>query len=302
MNRSSNILTLVLVCQLLLVAMVFWPVNNEAEDTAGHPLLDLQAEAIDRIIIADGTTSVVLARQGDNWRLPNYHALPVDRQKLKRSLHDLPALARGWPVTGSVTAANRFEVAEDTFQRQVEYFGNEESAGSLYLGTSPGFRKVHTRIAGNDAVYAVEFNTFDLPATGAQWLDKTLLRVPAVQAVQGLDYRIIKSADGWQGASGDVPAQTEVDKLVNGLTSLRVTEAADIATAAIFTEMDVPATLSIESSGGSYEFRLFEIEGAYYVQRSDIAVYFGLSAMDYDRLNEVTAASLFPAHQLDLAE
>ncbi len=302
MNRPNTILTLVLACQLLLVVAVFWPDSNEGKDTAMHPLLDLQADSIDRIIIGDGTTSVMLARKGDGWRLPNYHGLPVDQKKLNRALMDLPALARGWPLTSSTTAANRFEVAEGNFQRQVEYFTEGESAGSLYLGTAPGFRKVHTRIAGDNAVYAVEFNTFDLPAQAAEWLDTSILQMTDVQVVQGLDYRIVKTNAGWRGKADNTPLQSEVDKLVNALTSLRVTAAVDLATATIFRNMDAPPTLSVESSQGSYALRLYEMEDAYYIQRDDIAVYFNLSAFDYDRLIEVTAVSLFPADQADLAE
>jgi hypothetical protein len=301
MNRLSKILTLALAAQLLLVAAVYWPASNEAEGAAGSPLLPLETDSIDRIIIVDGDNSVVLARNGKSWNLPEYHALPVDQSKLNRSLYDLPALPRGWPLASSNAAANRFEVADGSFQRRVDYFNDGDNAGGLLLGTSPGFRKVHTRIAGAEPVYAVEFNTFDLPATAAEWLDKSLLSVPDVQAVQGLDYRIVKTSDGWQNPSAETPAQAEVDKLVNGLTSLRVTAAADIATAAVFRDMQVPPTLIVESSAGSFEFRLFEIEEAYYVQRSDIAVYFSLSAMDFDRLNEVTAITLYPPAQL-LAE
>jgi hypothetical protein len=292
MNRPNVILALVLAGQLLLVAAVFWPGSNAAEDSATHPLLDLQADTIDRLIVADGTTSVMLARTGDSWHMPNYHGLPVDQQKLNRSLHDLPALARGWPVSNSPAAVNRFEVAEDNFQSHIEYFSNEESAGSLYLGTAPGFHKVHTRIAGDDAVYAVEFNTFDLPAQPDQWLDTGMLQMTDVQVVQGLDYRILKTNAGWRDQSDNTPLQSEVDKLVNALTSLRINAAADLASAAVFKEMQAPPTLSVESSQGSYAFRLYDIEGAYYIQRDDIPVYFSLSAMDYDRLSEVTAETL----------
>lgn len=297
MNRLFRILTLVLATQLLLIAVVYWPTDNVAEGTANSPLLELATGNIDRIIIADGTSNLVLARDGESWNLPEYHGLPADPSKLDRSLHDLPALPRGWPLASSSSAATRFEVADNNFQRQVEYFSEGESGGSLLLGTSPGFRKVHTRIVGDEAVYAVEFNAFDLPANAAEWLDKTLLQLPDVQAVQGLDYRIVETSDGWQAQSGQSPAQVEVDKLVNALTSLRVIAAADIATAAIFDEMQAPPTLSVESSTGSFELRLFAIEDTYYVQRSDIPLYFNLSAMDHDRLNQVTAATLYPEAQ-----
>ena len=81
--------------------------------------------------------------------------------------------------------------------------------------------------------------------------------------------------------------------MVNGLTGLRVNGAADIATAAILKEMDVPPTLTAQTDAGRLEYRLFEIEDAYYIQRSDIPVYFSISGYDYDRLDEVSADSLY---------
>ena len=47
------------------------------------------------------------------------------------------------------------------------------------------------------------------------------------------------------------------------------------------------------SGDSSYEFRLFEIEDAYYIKRSDIDIYFSLSALDYDRLNDVIEYNAF---------
>lgn len=294
MNRLGNILTLALVFQLLLVAAAFWPRSIEGEGSARMALLELAEGDVDRLTISDKESSVLLSLGENGWQLPNYHSLPVETAKLKRALEDLPTLTRGWPVANTSSAGERFEVAEDEFQRKVVYFGGDSEQGSLYLGTSPGFRKVHTRIAGSDAVYSVEFNTFDLPTSPAEWLDKALLQVRDVQTISGLDYSLRKEGDTWIGESEIAAEQTEVDKLFNGLTGMRVTAAADIATAAIFEEMNAPATLTITTGGGELEYRLFEIEDAYYIQRSDISVYFNLSQFDYDRLNEVNSASLFP--------
>jgi hypothetical protein len=295
MNRLSKILTLVLAVQLLLVAAAFWPRSNEGENTARTPLLEITAAEIDAITISDKDDSLLLSRTEQGWQLPNYHSLPIETAKLNRTLEDLPTLSRGWPVAASAGARERFEVAEDGFQRRVDYFEGGEKSGSIYLGTSPGFRKVHTRVDNSDPVYAVEFNNYDLPVQAAEWLDKSLLQLRQVDAIAGLDYSIRKEGDSWVGDGDITPEQTEVDKLFNGLTGLRVTAAADIATAAVLEEMNAPPTLTAQSGGTAYEYRLFEIEDAYYIQRSDIPVYFSLGQFDYDRLNDVNAASLYPA-------
>ena len=63
--------------------------------------------------------------------------------------------------------------------------------------------------------------------------------------------------------------------------------------------MDAPPTLIVDAGATTYEFRLYEIEGAYYIQRGDIPVFFNLGALDYDRLNDVNAGTLYPADEED---
>lgn len=301
MNRLTTILTGVLALQLLLSAALFWPREQSGESDARSALLTVDAGSINRLVISDAENSLLLTDENGSWVMPDYHGLPVQDSRLNRVLEDLPGLPRGWPVAGSESAAGRFEVAEDGFQRRVQYFSGETATGEIFVGTSPGFRKVHVRPAGDDTVYAVEFNSFELPTTPNEWLDKSLLQLADASAVQGLDYSIAVDGDTWQGDG--TPAAAEVEKLVNGLSGLRVTGAADIATAAVLDELDAPPTLVVEAAGERYEYRLYEIEEAYYVRRSDIPVYFSLSAFDYDRLNDVNAESLYSSEDdIDEAE
>jgi hypothetical protein len=293
MSRLTTLLGLVLALQLLLTAAVFWPRENPAENDALAALISLAPEEIDRIIISSGEDSLLLRREGGRWIMPDYHRLPVQQGRLERLRVDLPDLARGWPVASSGSAAERFEVSPERFQRKIGFYRGEDNAGELFVGTSPGFRKVHVRPAGEDRVYAVEFNIFELPVAAGEWLDKSLLRLEEVSAVKGLDYAITREGEAWVGDEGQQPSQEGVDMLVNGLTSLRVTDAADIATASVLDEMEVPPTLTVTADGSRYEFRLYEIEDAYYIQRGDIPVYFSLGPFDYDRLNDVDAESLY---------
>jgi hypothetical protein len=288
----TRILTGLLAAQLLLTVVVFWPGTGSKENGATSPLLDFERAGVERIVISDDETSLVVSRAGDGWILPEYHGLPADPAKLTAALDTLPTLSRGWPVAQTASARQRFEVADDKYQRKLEYATGSESLGTVYLGTSPGFRKVHARPGDEEAVYSVEFNTFDLPVTESGWLDKTLLQVEAVDAVQGLDYQLKREAEAWVMADDQEPVAGVVEGLVNGLESLRVIGPVDIATAAILRETEVPPTLTVRSGEQSYEYRLFEIEDAYYIKRSDIDIYFSVSALDYDRLNDVNAGAL----------
>ena len=293
MNRLTTLLAALLAVQLLLSALLFWPREEQGEDEARTPLLRL-VDGIDRVVMSDAESSLLMTLTDAGWRMPEYHGLPVDTAKLERALSDLPRLSRGWPVANSAAAGERFEVAEDSFQRRVEYFTGDIQQGALYVGTSPGFRKVHVRVGDEPAVYSVEYNSFDLPVTEAEWLDKTLLQLEGVTAITGLDYHLQLDGDTWRGDADIDPDADVASELADALAGLRVTSAADLATASILEEMGAPPTLTARAGDTSYEFRLFEIEDAYYINRSDIPVYFSLSAYDYDRLNDVNQEMLYP--------
>jgi hypothetical protein len=302
MTGLNKILALVLLAQMGLLAWAFWPAARDNDDAAQAPLLALGQDSTSRVVISDNETGVALARGESGWRLPEYHDLPVDQTRFARVLDELPALARGWPLAQTRAAKIRFEVSADNFQRRIEYYAAEQNEGTLFLGTSPGFRKVHTRINDEDAVYAVEFNTFDLPTTAAEWLDKTLLQAGQLKSVQGLDYTIHRDGERWLDSSGDVADPAAADALSNSLGSLLVTAAASMDIAALLEDMAVPPTLTVETDSGSLEFRLYEMEEERYIKRSDIPVYFSLAAYDYDLLDNTGAASLFPVADTAEAE
>jgi hypothetical protein len=302
MNRLTSLLAATLALQLLLAVALFWPRENPGETDARAALLELAAGEVDRLIISTADDSLLLHRGDEGWILPDYHKLPVQESRVNRVLLDLPALSRGWPIAGSANAAARFEVADEEFQRRVSFYAGEENRGELFVGTSPGFRKVHVRPAGDEKVYAVEFNSFELPVNPDEWLDKTLLQVRDLTRIEGLDFRLELDGERWLGDAGQEANTESVDALLSGLGSLRVNGAADIATASILAQLDAPPTLSVSAAGGNYHFRLYEMEDSYFIQREDISVYFSLSAYDYDRLNDVNAEALFAAGDDEEAE
>ncbi len=302
MNRLTSLLAGALALQLLLAVALFWPRENPGEADARAVLLDLAAGEVDLLIISSAEDSLLLRRDADGWVMPDYHKLPVQESRVNRVLLDLPALPRGWPIADSANAAARFEVAEAGYQRRVSFYSGEEARAELFVGTSPGFRKVHVRPVGDKRVYAVEFNSFELPVNPDEWLDKSLLQIRDLKAIEGLDYRLEFDGEGWRGDDGRIPDTESVDALVNGLGGLRVSGAADIATASLLAELDAPPTLQVAATGGSYHFRLYEMEDSYFIQREDIPVYFSLSAYDYDRLNDVDAEALFAGENDEEAE
>ncbi len=295
MNPLIKWLLVLLGLQLLLAGWAFWPRPQAGLEAARTTLLEIDASKVSRAQVSGEGGEVTLVRAGDGWQLPDYHELPADAARARRALDELPELPRGYPVATTGSARERFETAADNFQRRVEYFADEDSLGSIYIGSSPGYRKVHASFDDGESVYSIAFNSFDLPLEQSAWLDKTLLQVAAVDVVTGRDYTLRRHGETqWQDAEGETADELASGELISGLGNLRVNSAADEATAEVLAESSATASLEVQAGGQRFEYSLYEIEDAHYLKRDDMPAYFGISKYDYDRLNDPSRASLFP--------
>lgn len=174
MNARYGSLVLLLGVQLVAAGLLYRAGLQPADEYEARPLLAVDSGAVDRLVIADGDTETVLVRQGDDgWRLPALGDLPADSALVQAALDQVAATRIQWPVTTTAASHERFDVAGDDYQRKVQLFSGDRLVGGFYLGTAPGFRRVHLRNLEGDEVYVVEMNVSDLPATGEAWLEQT---------------------------------------------------------------------------------------------------------------------------------
>ncbi|WP_066961178.1 DUF4340 domain-containing protein [Microbulbifer sp. Q7] len=286
MKNLQMALSGVLALQLVLAAGLFWESSSRQQAQAqSTPLVQAETDALQRLEIVGEKESVTLVKQEDQWQLPGLHDLPVDRDKLDTLLEKLNALKGTWPIATSNSARERFEVAEDKFRKRLKLYTAEgdDPALELFVGTSPGFRKVHVRRAGDDAIYAVELNSFDLPSTADNWLDKTLLAAGDLTRIQGPDYTLEKSEDGWAFAADNGEETPAVDpgkarELATALEKLRITKAVDEAPEVEATEFVVKA------GNGERRYHFASADDKYYVRRDDRDQLFETAKYDFDRV------------------
>ena len=178
MNARYGSLVLLLGVQLVAAGLLYRAGLQPADEYEARPLLAVDSGAVDRLVIADGDTETVLVRQGDDGgRRPPLGDLPADSALVQAALDQVAATRIQWPVTTTAASHERFDVAGDDYQRKVQLFSGDRLVGGFYLGTAPGFRRVHLRNLEGDEVYVVEMNVSDLPATGEAWLEQTPLAV-----------------------------------------------------------------------------------------------------------------------------
>ncbi|WP_193747485.1 DUF4340 domain-containing protein [Cellvibrio sp. OA-2007] len=292
LNLWQKRLTILLFIQMLLVIGLFAYHQNSRVQVNAQSLLTVGMANIDRVVIQDANNKVTLQKVAGQWQLPEQQQLPVDKQKLDDILQKLEGTKLTWPVTTTASSHERFEVSDSKFQRHIKLFQGDNKKAELWLGTSPGFKKIHLRRAGEDQVYAVELTSFEFATEAKDWLQKDLLAVKDITTIKSADYALQKTADSWNFVSANQDETTEkvdankVAELVSGLNNLQIQE---VATQAPHGET---TSVTVKSAAGEFQFEFVKTENEYFVKRSDQDNYFKLSQYEFERVANVTRASL----------
>ena len=264
MNTRIGLLGGLLAVQALIVAGLLVAGGTGTGEATPRLLPFEPAQAVRLDIVADDD-EVALLRDDDGWELDG--GLPADDGKVGEVLEKLASASAAWPVATSAATAERFEVTEDNFQRRLTVSDADGEAATLFLGSSPGYRRVHARAEGADEVYSIDFSNYEAPADAGQWLDKTLLRPEG--AVAGIDRE-----DGWalsRGGEGawlvdGAPADADaVDSLIRRFEDLNVLGIAGDGG-------EPRGSFTVRDEGGEYrlDFHFEEDEDDYSVSSSRV--------------------------------
>ncbi len=219
-RKSFSILGGVLVAQVALATFLLTP-QNQGED----PLVTFDVDSLDHIRVSGMEAHPIdLSRQADLWRMPN--DLQVDSSRIDSLMEVLRSDRWTWPVASTDEAAERFEVTEEAFQRKLELSSDDEILATLYLGTSPSFRRIHARESDSEKIYSIELATYDLPLDREDWLDKTLIQtvggVDAMSRVGAWEAELVSDGE-WRFLDEALTANTsELSGMATRFETLRV--------------------------------------------------------------------------------
>lgn len=306
MRRSKwiPILTIALLAQAALAAGLAFHRDDGGAFRSEDPLLAFDTEGVDELRIAEGDEATVVLRKDDGtWTLPDHHAFPADAEAVDHLLERLAGLERGWPVATTEGAAPRFKVAEEAYERRIALAAAGETLGELFIGTSPGFRKVHVRASGSDEIHAVAFSFHEAAAKPADWIDRDVLKREKGELVRVEMGDIVLERDGDEWTLTDLPEDHEpvagkVRSLLDKLTTLRVDSVlgreakaeyrqdAPVVRATLVPEVGPPVTYTISQPEG---------ETHYVIKASDREHYMKLPSYAVDGITEVARTELFQA-------
>ncbi|MFQ5589073.1 MAG: DUF4340 domain-containing protein [Nitrospiria bacterium] len=298
MTKLNQKLAALFILQILIAAALFFGGKNTDPEAAQALLVSSENAEFDHITISDGEgNEAILEKAAAKWHLPRYHNLPADSAKVDAVIDKLKTQRTGWPVATTAAAQKRFEVNEGKHQRRVRLSKGDTAPVEIYIGTSPGFRKVHVRKSDSDEIYAVTLNTFDFPAQDKEWFDRTLARPKGeIGALEGPDFQIVKKDGNWVFKTGEARVDTAtLETLLGNLRNLRLSGAAadDIGTP------EEVYALAVTSDGKTLDYHFFEDKGSYYLRHPDYENPFQLAKPDYEALTGQNAESLTKTETTD---
>ena len=304
MNRRNLFLSGVLVLQLVVVAVVFWPRQVASGGQSLFP--GVEAGQVVRLTIADGQgKSIELARQGSGWVLPRADDYPVLEDKVPPLLDKILALTADRLVAQTPGSHERLKVAAGEYERMVELELDGGRIRRLYVGTAPTFRATHVRADGQDEVYLTsDLSAQDLGVEATAWVDRTYLDVPLDEIVAATlenangRFELTKVGDEWTLAGLGAEETLDmgaVQSLVSGARLVSLLEPLGIEARLSYGLDDPQAVVTFQTEGGVYTLWVGaqDPESKRYVVKSSAADW-------YVRVNEFSVQDLVDQTREDL--
>jgi hypothetical protein len=286
MKKWISILSGLLFAQLVLVMAVHLSAQDYGAFEGKEKLLGLDDRTIDHLLIEGDNSSVSLKKTAGSWVLSDEGNFPASQKSVNDLLDKLAGLERGWPVATSNSASRRFKVAQDQYHRKLTLYSADEVVARLFVGSSPGVRKVHLRANDDEAIYVAEFKSWETGAQVDDWLDKAVLQLEEADIGQ-LDIAeeiSLKSEDGKLQLTGlteqESTNESEAFALVRKLAGLAVQSLKSEEESAPFKQQQPDFKVSVTLTNGErLNYQFFKASDSQYVlKRSDLDRYFEVAS------------------------
>lgn len=243
-SKLNRVLGVALIAQVLLLVGVSFAKDEPKMAPPSKVYPDFSADKVTAIEIAgDAATgaatgpafkSVKLVKNGTTWGVASADGYPVDAAKVTTLLDNVAQLKSSGEVVSKESYYKKLEVADDKYQRKVTLTHDGQPL-SFFLGSSPGFKRVHIRKAGDKDVKLVEgLSVWDVGFKAADWVDRAYVKVPesevwgvTVENAKGR-FQLERAPSGEWAVLGARPDQvvkkTAVDELVRKAGGINLEE------------------------------------------------------------------------------
>ncbi|MEM7402817.1 MAG: DUF4340 domain-containing protein [Myxococcota bacterium] len=236
MQQKHKILIGIAAIQTVFVLLGFAGKKDLEHYAGDDPLLsagqDAQnfADSISEIVINAAQKSIKITKKEDSWVLPDFYDFPAQQERVKQLLQNLSQLKKGWPVGTTAVAAKQLKTAQEDFEKQIVLLQDGKVVHTIYIGSSPSFKKVHMRVDDSNDTYVLPFETYRVSTYETSWRDGDLLKRPKeeISEIRLGKLKLVKNDDDvWQ--LSDLKESEEmvtdaVDRVVSAIANLRFSD------------------------------------------------------------------------------
>ncbi len=228
-SATNTILIIIALVQIVLIGFIYFPRFFPAKSEIGN-LLNIKVNDIIGLEISDGEEQINLARDGDNWVLPEAGDFPVELDKLDPLLDKLVDLKTVDLIADNKVSHKRLEVVDDEFVRKVTLRLKGGKNATLLIGSSSAANATHVRLKSKNAVYlSRDLRSHDANVGASSWIDTQYFDIESDDVVslelknEHGNFNFGKISDNWEL----IDSEEEVDKsalssLVRKASSIRM--------------------------------------------------------------------------------
>jgi hypothetical protein len=261
MKRHQQILAGILIVQIILGVVTFWPRSGSAG--AAQPIFpDLKVEDIVTLTITDDQGAhIVLKRSGDNWGLAEAGDYPANASTITPILEKFTQLDTATLVARTESSHKALQVGDDSFVRRIDIGMKDGTTHTIYLGSSPRYTATHFRVAGQDETYlTAALSSWELSTGASSWIDTTYRTIDAttvtevtLQNANGT-FKLVKTDDDqWTLANltGDeIINPTATSDIVNKVTRISLQRPLGLEEDASYGFTDPAAIVTLTTDDG----------------------------------------------------
>lgn len=230
--QAKTVKILLALFLLQLGAIFYWHAFNiQTETNEPKELFSLDWQSLRALKISETDRILELTKSDNEWQLATLEQIPADPNQVSGLLTRIKNLNKSWPIAITEQAAKRFKVTDDEYQAKIEFETDSNTTKTLYIGTSPSFKKFHARIKGDNEIFLISIPDKNISANISDWVDPKYLHLEleSIQEISTPQLKISRDADVFklvnaQGDYEDITNEQNLEKLLMTISKLEFNE------------------------------------------------------------------------------
>jgi len=236
MNKRNQILSAVLVVQLILGVIIFFPRSSSQAGRSGPLLANFNPKDVVEVTVKDSNDhQIVLDKSNDGtWVVPTADNYPVQAGRVDVLLQKIQGLQADRLIATNAASQKRLKVDSKDFEKLIVIKRADGKEDQLYMGSSAGANATHMRVNDDSNVYLTSgLASWEAGTLVSSWVDLTYFSVPQdnVTAIKlenpNGTFELTKTDGNWTLAGLGPDEQLNPDSvmsLVNQVSTVRMTQ------------------------------------------------------------------------------